>query len=328
MNGTVKKLIRLLTLLSVVFVFCSCAYKPIEPSENDITAVGTVNGREVCLDELRFAAYACRDALTSKYGDGIFEGEDAEKYLDMLREMVYSSITANYAVISLCEEASITLGETAVVEKVDETLGEMVEELGGMGKYKKYLAENHMTDRFLRFNTEVELLKNELKYVYIQDLSLIENDDEKLLDIISDEFILVRHIYVTSSEGARQSLENALERLENGEAFTSLMSELNEDTEMTESGLFILKGYMTEKYESVAFSLKVGEVSDVISDGNGYYLIKREAMPLTSVWLNFEHLKELYQTYTFYSMLDEKQATLSFVPYPACEEYMKSPFSE
>ncbi|MBQ9112079.1 MAG: peptidylprolyl isomerase [Clostridia bacterium] len=326
---------RLLALILSLFVsmlstlsFMGCAYEPIEPDDEDLTVVGQVEGKDVYLEELRFVAYTYRDILTAQYGEDIFEGDEADKYLDMLRELVYSNITANYAILLLCEEVSIELGNATVLEKVNETIAESVEEMGGMGKYKKFLKENHMTDHFYRFSTEISLLENELMYVYVDDLLLIEDDDEEIYDIIKDDFIVVRHIFVShTTEGASDRIETANQRLSAGEAFGDVMADVGEDTDMTEEGLFILEGYMTQAYEDVAFGLKVGERSDIVSDENGYYIIERLEMSVPSLMMQFDYLKELYQTYTFYSMIDEAQAKLTFVPNEACESYMKDPFN-
>lgn len=323
-----RRIIGLFTLAVLISSLSSCAYRPIEPSAEETSVVGSVGEHEVYLDELRFVAYTYRELMTSRYGEGIFEGADKQKYLDMLREQVYANITANYATLELCEEAMIKLGEQRIGERVDEYMTEFVSELGGMSKYKRYLKENHATDHFIRFSIEVELLRNELMYVYIDDLSLIESDDERIMEIIEDDFIVVQHVFVShSTEGAKDKIESAAARLEAGEEFTAVMKDLGEDTEMTEDGLFILEGYMTDDYEDVAFDLGVGEVSGVVTDELGYYLIKRIKMQTPAIWLNFQHLKNLYQTYTFYSMIDERQEALTFSPNETGESFMRDPFN-
>ena len=313
-----------LALILLLTSLCSCSYSPIEPTEEDLTVVGKVGEREVYLEELRFVAHTHRSLMISRYGEGIFEGAERQKYIDMLCEKVYENITANYATIELCEESLISLGEQAIGERVDEYLAELVQELGGMGKYKKYLAENHATDHFLRFSTEVNLMRNELLYVYVDDLGLIENDDERLFDIIGDEFIKVQHVFIShKTDGAYEKIQSAAQRLQAGEDFEKLIDELNEDTQMTSDGILILKGYMTKEYEDAAFSLRVGGTSEIVTDELGFYLIKRQKLDASSIWLNFNYLKQLYQTYTFYAMIDERQASLSFVPNEACEQFFK-----
>ena len=202
-------------VIAVCLLLClvGCSdYKQIEPTDEDLTIVGTVNGRNVYLDELRFVTYTYYDIMTARYGEDIFDGDSKEEYLAMLRELVYKNITYGYAVIELCDEVGIGLGEKAIIEKVDVTLSDMVKnELGSFSKYKKYLRENHLTDHFLRFSTELTLLENELMYVYVDDLSLIEKDDEKIYDIIKNEFIVVRHVFVPhTDDDAEQTINEVL----------------------------------------------------------------------------------------------------------------------
>ena len=316
-------------ILTLTCVLCSCGgYKPIEPDAEDLTVVGQVNGRDVYMEELRFVAYTYRHMMTARYGEDIFTGAEKEKYLEMLRELVYDNITSNYATVELCEEALISLGETAVTEKVTEEISTLVDELGGMRKYKKYLKENNLTDHFLRFSTEISLLQSELMYVYIDDILVIEDDDEKLYDLIMDEFIVVRHVFIPHTDAeAKTKIGSAAQRLSAGEDFSVLISELGQDPDMTAEGLFILEGYMSEDYESAAFALKVGEVSDIVEDNNGYYLIQRLEMSIPDVMLRFDYIKQLYQTYTFYSIIDKKQTELTFVPNDAGTAYMSDPFN-
>ncbi len=308
----IKKSVTITSALLVLcFLLVGCStYKPLKDDEDSATVVGTVAGRNVYLDEFKFAFQTCKEQMLATYGEGIFDGDDAEHYANMLKERVFSSITADYAVILLCEEVKISLGEPVIVERVDEKMQALVDELGGMHKYKKYLKENGLTDRLLRFTTEVSLLRNELLYVYTDDIGVIESDYDELYDIIKKEFISVRHIFVPHSE--EDVMFVIEEEYMNGASFEELMAEYNRDTEMTADGNFILKGYMSEEYEKAAFALKVGSVSEIISDQNGLYIIERLSMPSSAIMYNFERLKSLYQTYTFYDIIDNKQSELTF----------------
>ncbi len=299
----------LLLALCSMLVGCS-TYRQLKDDEDSSTVIGTVAGKNVYLDEFKFAFRTCREQMLATYGSDIFSGADAEYYADMLKERVFSSITADYAVILLCEEVNISLGEAVIIERVNEKMQELTDELGGMHKYKKYLKENSLTDRLLRFTTEISLLRNELLYVYTDDIGVIESDYDELYDIIKKEFILVRHVFIPSSEADVMSVVK--EEYLNGVAFEELIAQYNKDPQMSADGNFILKGYMSEEYESAAFALKVGSVSEVVSDQNGLYLIERLSMPSTAIMQSFERLKTLYQTYTFYDIIDQKQSELVF----------------
>ncbi len=318
MKATVKTAaICCIICLSLLFAGCT-KYKQLEPDDGDLTVVGQVEGIDVYLDELRFAIYTCKAQMVDAYGEDIFTGAEAERYRAMLKDMVYANITANYAVILLCEEVGIGMGESAVVEKVDEQMQALVDELGSLGKYKKYLKENNLTDRLLRTSSELSIMKNELMYVYIDNIALIEDDDTKLFDIIEDEFIKVRHVFLPHSEA--DTMAEVTSALSGGTDMGTLIEQYGRDSDMTASGKFILHGYMSEEYEEAAFKLKTGQISEVVSDSLGVYVIEKLEMTTIDIMIDFNNLKELYQTYTFYDIIDQKQAELTFVPNQAAEE--------
>ncbi len=310
--------------LCILLAGCGSTYKQIPPDDEDITPIGTVGGKQVYLDELRFAAQVCRAQLTAAYGEDIFSGDDAQVYRDMLIDAVKSGICANYALLLLCEESYISLGEEAIVSRVDQKLQSLVDELGGMREYKKYLSENGLTDRLLRFSTELSLLQSELMYVYIDDILLIENDDTEVFEIIEQQFIVTRHIFVPHSESDTMQLVTAA--LERGEDFSTLLSQYNRDSEMTSTGQFILRGYMSDQYDAAAFELDVGERSGIVSDSNGLFIIERLEMSTPAIMMNFDYLKELYQAYAFYDIVDQKQSELTLELNDAAIEYLDGIF--
>ena len=323
-----SRIFKSFALAIVICMLLSCLvscgdYQAIEPEDGDLTVVGKVGAMEVYLDELRFVTSTNVELMKARYGEDIFEGKDAVKYTEMLRENVFSGICANYATIELCEEALINRGEASIMKRVEQRMAQTVEELGGMTKYKRYLKENDLTDRLVRFSTEIELMQSELMYVYIDDILVIEDDDDTIYDIIKDEFIYIRHIFVPhTEEGAADKISEARSRIATGESMLSLIEQYDRDEAMTADGLFILEGYMTPDYENVAFSLDEGEISDVFSDDSGYYIVERVQMTPLDIMLRFDHLKQLYQTYTFYSILDQRQTELTFEPNDIANEYI------
>jgi len=68
----------------------------------------------------------------------------------------------------------------------------------------------------------------------------------------------------------------ALQRLEDGEDFAALATEVSTDTLTAESGGdlgWITKGEMDEAFDEVAFDLPVGEISDVVQTDSGFEII-------------------------------------------------------
>ncbi|MBO5883613.1 MAG: peptidylprolyl isomerase [Clostridia bacterium] len=324
-----KQLFRFISL-SLIFccllslLSCSSGYKPIEPSKDDIHVVGTVAGHDVHWDEFRFVTITHVNAMKEKYGDGIFEGEDAERFEDELRSLVYESITANYAVLELCRQANINRGEAAVIEEVNEKISQIVDELGGMSEYKKYLAENSLTDNFLRFSVEIQLLQGELMYVYRDDLGIIASEEDDVYDAILNEFAYVHHIFIPhTDDDAYDKISEALTRLQSGDSFDALMSEYGKDSNMNQSGLLIPQGYMTEEYDAAVFSISLG-TTGIVRDDLGYYIIRRSEISPMAVMEDLANLTSLYQSYALISLIDEMKDSLEFIPYPLAEDTILS----
>lgn len=311
--------------LTVLMVGCS-ASRPVKSSDEELAVVGTVLGYEVLYEELRFVTLTYRAMLEQTYGEGIFDNaETAEHYKSLLEEYVYGNITANYAVLLMCSRVGISPDEEVVVKAADDSVTKTVKSLGGRSKYKKYLAESFMTDHFLRFSTRVDILQNELMYVYIDDIGYITDDDSEIYDIIKKDFACTRHIYISKSNGKSEAenisaIEQALSRLNEGEDFMTLVAEYGEDPGMTAEGYCFPKGYMSEKYEEAAFSLSAGEHSGIVEDAGGYYIIERREPETLYIMTHFSELKEIYQKYTFLAMVDAEQEKLVFEP----NEYCKS----
>ena len=64
-----------------------------------------------------------------------------------------------------------------------------------------------------RFNLLVDLMQNELFYVYVDDLGLIESDDEKVYDRIMKDFISVSHVYIAKNTADAKAKVKQAERL-------------------------------------------------------------------------------------------------------------------
>lgn len=311
--------------LMLMLSLLSCSYSPIAPSEEDLRVVGTVGEYEVYLEELRYVALSYYSMILTRYGDDAFTGEDKEARIEELYELVYRNITANYATLELCHEAEIERGSAAIEARVDEYMNGLFDEIGSMKGYKEYLAENNATDHLLRFSIEISLLQNELLFAYTDSLGIIEDDESMLMEIIADEFIAVRHVFIPhTNPDAYELICSAKERIDAGESFDAVMGALDEDPDMDENGIFILRGYMSEEYENAAFKLRTGRCSDIVSDYNGYYVITRDKFDMSHVWLNFDRLKQLWQTYTFFGMVDDRQKQLEFVPNEAAEQLMRA----
>jgi parvulin-like peptidyl-prolyl isomerase len=104
---------------------------------------------------------------------------------------------------------------------------------------------------------------------------------ERMKELIGEQVstselqIRARHILVETEEEANA----VLERLEQGEDFATVATEVSQDTGTAEEGGelgWFPKGVMDSAFEDAAFSLDVGELSGVVQSSYGFHIIQVE----------------------------------------------------
>jgi peptidyl-prolyl cis-trans isomerase C len=143
-----------------------------------------------------------------------------------------------------------------------------------------------------------------------------EKNKEKYVE---DEQVRARHILVKVAQGTAQGDEeklkkradNALKRAKKGEDFAKLAEEFSEDTSKTNGGDlgFFPRGHMVAEFEEAAFTIKPGQISDLVRTQFGYHIIKveerkpakalsfEEAHPQVEEDVRREHTFARYQEY-------------------------------
>lgn len=323
MKNIVLKVISaaLCCLLLATSLTACAAGRPIKGSDEDLAVVGTVKNYEVLYEELRYVTLLYRDQLQAQHGEGIWDDPaTAEQYRGELEELVKRNITANYATLSLCSEVGITPDRTEIKDAVSKYIDELITEIGGRGEYKKALAEQNLTDHFLRFTIGVEYCQNELYYSYTQDLGLIETDEDVIYDYIMDgNFVRTVHVYIQNDptddiEANRAAAQDVHKRLSEGEDINKIIgSSVNEDFDLTTThGYYFTRGEMITAYEDAAFALEIGKFSDVVETSTGFYIIKRLELEPSYVMQNLLTLIDQYQYSQLNKFLDDRQAELVF----------------
>jgi parvulin-like peptidyl-prolyl isomerase len=113
----------------------------------------------------------------------------------------------------------------------------------------------------------------------VRDLYATNALRQKLFDIITadvphtQEQVWARHILVADEATAK----NVRQRLANGEDFSKVAAEVSTDTGTKDKGGdlgWFGKGAMVPEFETVAFSLKVGEISQPVKSQFGYHIIQ------------------------------------------------------
>ena len=280
---------------------CADAYAPIESTENELRVVARVGDNEVFYDELRFLAVTTKNAITASKGVNWDDPVEAEEYRDELETMVWGNLLYNYGIYGMFDEAYGNYG--SVDEALADEIKSIVDELGGREKYIEYLEGNALTDRLLRFNIKADLCELELISYYSQITGEIDTSYARLGEFLYSEdsgaeLIRVLHICVSGeTEGAYDLLLDLRGRIVQGADAFALAEQYGKDySEIGENGDYITRGEYHTDYETAAFSLVVGELSDILCIESDYYLIYRLEKDMNYINDNYD---ALYQKYLY-----------------------------
>ncbi len=330
MKRMTKGLSAILCLIFALSLLGCSGMRPIKSKEGELDVVGTIGRFNVYYEELRYITVNCKSDMEIIYGKKIWDDPTlAQQYRDELYERVYLGIVSNYyGVLSLADllyaesgGADAMLGSKEIKKAVQDSIDSTVSEAGGKSEYRHMLEENAMTDHLFRFYTSVETVASELFFIARDDLGLLDDSDEYTKEYIhSDKFIRTNHIYL---EG----------RTDKNRILAGQLAKQLKESDQPESELIILKGrycadwkmitthgyYFAsgnsgcgEEYEDAAFSLKVGECSDVVETDTGYYVIMRLEKEEDYMTENFDDFKTQVIGTDFNNSIEAKRAEMSF----------------
>ena len=321
--NTVRALacIMALLLLMLTLVGCSDKIEPVESTEQEMRVVGKCDEYEIYYEELCFVTNTYKATLEQKYGKGIWENErTAQKYYPELEELVLENLKANYAIITGCKNLMVNTKDKEIDEYVQEQIESLVNQStdqGGFGgdfdAYLEWLAENDLTDHYLRFIYRVSYLESAMYYALVDGgiFEYGERNFSEYLDYVlaGEDYARTIHVYVPIEDASKQdeyydaakAVADDLAACTDDQERYSLMcqyigSKINKDNTVTESGFYFTYGEMGEEYEAAAFALGEYGTSDVVKYGNGYCVIMRMPIEELYVLMYGERLLQYYQS--------------------------------
>ena len=192
--------------------------------------------------------------------------------------------------------AQIANTEVSPVE-LDEALSYQYSRAGGEEAFQKALGENGLDEEEFKENIRTDLvIQNYLNALLAQEITV--TDEEIFTVYEQDKTASARHIlFLTEGKAENEKadilkrMEDLLARARSGEDFASLAREFTEDPGSKESGGLYEnfgRGYMVKAFENAAFSVPIGEISDVVETEYGYHIIQvlsreKESRPLDEV---------------------------------------------
>lgn len=328
-----NRLLRITALFLAVLLFsCSlvgCAARALPTTEEDLRVVGTIGEYEVLYEEFRFLVLTYKKQLEDLNGTDIWDDEEtATQYLRELKELVYTDLEANYAVLTLAAKEGLSIDEydKAVQEYIEKTLDA---DFGGdRESYKDFLKAMNLTDHYVRFTAAVDAIYKDLYFIYLEN-GKVPSDKEAVKQYILENFVYVASIcLVNKTDGEYEG---------NGERAQQYRDEVADGADINEYVKYTLdispehcftRGEMGEVYEEKAFALEnVGDVSEVFlgtadylgNTRSAWYFLQRLALSESYVDANYPALFDQYTSALMNDYLNEAKETLAFVPNDYCK---------
>lgn len=287
------------------------------------TVIGTVNGEKVYYDELYF--------LVSNYKRSVAEkcNNDPALMQKELDKLVRENIVTNYAMLALCEEFGLNYGD--IEAEVDGELELFILDNfnGDRTEYKDSCKAIGMSERYHRHLLALDLLCEKLPAKYVEK-KLVLTEESDIIAYVKDNFVRTNHLVIFNDEGDdikanENKITEAKNRLDRGEKINSLIGKgFSEDfSDPDASGYHFTKGTMVEDYENVAFSLEVGEYSDIVrtySQNNSdeyvscFYIIQRLEMSDEYIDKYYIDIKNDYYNSIIYNDMTELKESMKFIP--------------
>jgi len=191
--------------------------------------------------------------------------------LPKLKESVLEKLIMDEIISQKAESLNISVTQEDVQGQID-TYKQV---MGGEESFQEFLKTNNMTEEYLREGIRSEMLMQKYSEEFFSTLKLTDAEIEKFYNDNPEIFVKVRasHILVKTEEEAK----DILTQLKNGADFATLAQEKSIDTGSGAQGGdldYFNRGEMVPEFETIAFDLKPGELSDAVKSEFGYHIIK------------------------------------------------------
>lgn len=253
-------------VLSIILIGCNNVKEGV---------IAKVNDEEITEEEFNIEFESFKGLYEKQLGKDAMSQreEDGRTREEVLRESVLEKMIMDKIIKNEAEKMNISVSE----EELNEKINEYVRATGGEEEFKIYLEESDISKEFFRENLRKELLMNKHKKKIIEDLNISSEEAEEYFKNNKDDLILVKasHILVKTQEEG----EEVLNRLKGGEEFSKIAEEVSVDKQSSILGGdlgYITRGDRVLEFEEAAFSLNVGEISEIIKTEVGYHIIKVE----------------------------------------------------
>ncbi len=214
---------------------------------------------------------------------------DKEK-LEALRKEVLDKLVEQKILLAKAEEDTVTIDEREIDQRVEQNIRYMIQQVGSEEKLEEaFQSPMKKIRRDLRKETEERLKIDMLRRSKFQMVKVSRREVENFYNTYKDslppikETVEIAHILkqIKAGESSRQAaldkIREIKKQLDAGADFEELARKYSEDVASAKRGGdlgFTKRGDFVKEFEETAFSLKQGEISDIVETQFGFHIIQ------------------------------------------------------
>ncbi|MGL5328912.1 MAG: peptidylprolyl isomerase [Peptostreptococcaceae bacterium] len=280
-----KKLGTLAISIVLGMSMIGCSSK-VDKNEN----IATVNGNRITVGNYESILALNKQRAEMYYGNTIWDQEIEEgvKYRDSFKNMILDQMIYTESVYEAAKKENLLPTD----EDVNKEIEKFKEGMKDNKEYQKEMENMGINDEFLKFQFTRDLASEKYKANFekknpVTDEEIKTYYEKNKKDFYLDE-VKASHILIKTIDDqnkplgdkekaeAKKKAEEVLAKVKAGEEFSKLAKEYSQDGSAQNGGDlgFFGKGQMVKPFEEAAFSMKVGEVSDIVETEYGYHIIK------------------------------------------------------
>jgi peptidyl-prolyl cis-trans isomerase C len=262
-----------------------------------------VNGVVITYEEVNRQMFVLRQQLLSTRGETI-----RPDMVPGVRKQILNDLIDKELLYQESQEQKMVVED----KEVDEKMESLKKHFPSEKLFQDELGRMNLTEGTLRVQIKKDLaVKKLLEKDILVKVHISDEETKSFYDghpefFKEPEKVKASHILLkveanaepAKKEEIRKKMEGIKKRLDKGEDFAALAKEFSQDPSAEKGGDlgFFERGEMAKPFEDAAFSLKPGEVSDIVETPFGFHLIKVfERQPERKI--SYEDSKEKIKQY-------------------------------
>jgi parvulin-like peptidyl-prolyl isomerase len=246
-----------------------------------------------------------------------FKGVELERRVEAARKGLLEQLINSKLAVSLAKKAKIKVNEDELQNRIDNVKGyyqteeEFLQALDDKGtnltEFKKEIRDQMLAQQLVQqeISSKIVITPGDLQDLY-------NKNKDKLVapHTVKVRGIMIRKPEVAGDESGRKKMEAIVKELKKGKDFSTLAKEKSEGPYAQNGGDmgYVPKGQTLPEIDNAIFSLKKGEVSEMVESPVGYHVFMAEEIKEERP-LEFEEVSEFLRQQLYGKRFQEELVT-------------------